>query len=153
MIDQAKIIQHLFEVVQQKWSGKTEGIVWPPPSFISMQGEIFDFRLEEGWLQNRFPILHEQLNPYGTMQGGFIAAAIDNTIGPLSMLVSPPNLTRNLEVSYLKAVSPDFHHIFVRAKFLRQQSRELFFEASVENSRGTLLASAKSTHWILSGHS
>lgn len=149
MADQKKIIQYLFTVVQEKWKGNTDGIAWPPPSFTSMDGEVFDFRLEEGWLRNRFPILPTQLNPYGLMQGGFIAAAIDNTIGPLSMLVSPPNLTKTLEVQYQKAVSPDMLSIFVTAKFLAQHSRKLLFEASVENQEGVRLASATSTHWIL----
>ncbi|WP_156815180.1 hypothetical protein [Amphritea japonica] len=30
-------------------------------------------------LINRFPILTEQLNPYGTMQGGVVSAIVDNT--------------------------------------------------------------------------
>jgi len=35
------------------------------------------------------------------MQGGMIAAAVDNTIGPLSFLVAAPNVTRRLEMKYI----------------------------------------------------
>ena len=149
MAEQAKIIQHLFAIVEKNWAGKTEGIAFPPPSFTSMQGQVVDFRLADGWLKNRFPILPTQLNPYGLMQGGFIGAAIDNTIGPLSMLVAPPNLTVELNLRFAKAVSPAFQHVFVTAHFKEQQARQLRFEARVENDEGVCLASAKSMHWIL----
>ena len=66
----------------------------PPPVFTSMQGEFVDFDLEEGILVTRFPVRQDYLNPYGAMQGGMVAAAVDNTLGPLSMLVAPPNVTR-----------------------------------------------------------
>jgi hypothetical protein len=32
------------------------------------------------------------------MQGGMIATAVDNTIGPLRDVVAPPNVTRTLEM-------------------------------------------------------
>ena len=83
------------------------------------------------------------------MQGGIIAAAIDNTIGPLSMLVSPPNFTRYITVKYGKVVSPDIGFIYVTAKFIKKKKRQLFFDAIVENGDGEKLASAKATHWII----
>jgi len=49
-----------------------------------MKGEVIDYDMEHETLTNRFPVLAEHLNPYGNIQGGIIAAAIDNTIGPLS---------------------------------------------------------------------
>ena len=114
-----------------------------------MQGEILDFDLEIGMLKNRFPVLVEQLNPYGNMQGGIIAAAMDNTIGPLSMLVSPPNFTRYMKVKFGKMVSPDLDYIYVTALFKNQNKRQLFFEATVEDEDGNKLASAESTHWVI----
>ena len=41
------------------------------------------------------------------MQGGMIAAAVDNIVGRLSMLIAPPNFTRNLEMKYKKAINSD----------------------------------------------
>jgi acyl-coenzyme A thioesterase PaaI-like protein len=37
----------------------------------------------------RFPFDVRFTNPMGVMQGGMIAAAIDNALGPLSYLVAP----------------------------------------------------------------
>ena len=114
-----------------------------------MKGEVFDYKNKKESLTNRFPVLNEQLNPYGNMQGGIIAAAIDNTIGPLSMLVSPPNFTRYLNVKYGKTVSPELDYIYVTARFTGKKKRQLFFEAVVEDSNGNKLASAKAIHWVI----
>ena len=93
-------------------------------------------------------LLDGYLNPYGSMQGGMVAAAIDNTIGPLSMLVSTPNVTRYLMVKYGKPVPPEMGHIVVTARFIEQRKRQLFLEAAVEDLKGEMLASAKSSHWV-----
>ncbi|WP_053955696.1 PaaI family thioesterase [Inediibacterium massiliense] len=39
--------------------------------------------IEDESLTCAYPILHEYLNPRNTMQGGFMAAAFDNTLGVL----------------------------------------------------------------------
>ena len=124
-------------------------IQFPPPVFDAMQGEVLDYDIETETLKNRFPVLAEQLNPYGNMQGGIIAAAMDNTIGPLSMLVSPPNFTRYMKVKYGRVVSPDLGYIYVTAIFKKKNKRQLFFEAVVEDKEGNKLASAESTHWVI----
>jgi hypothetical protein len=83
------------------------------------------------------------------MQGGIITAAIDETIGGLSLLVSPANFTRTMEIKYGKAVTPNLGYIYVIAKFISQKKRQLFFEAIVEDKDGNKLATAKSKNWII----
>ena len=78
-----------------------------------------------------------------------VAAAIDNTLGPLSVLVAPPNVTRRLEVTYNRPVTLDMGCIVVDAKFLERQDRWLFFRATVRSREGLRLARAKAVHWIL----
>ena len=150
MIDQRRIPQHLISILDKRLEGRTDEINFPPPVFEAMQGEVLDYDIATETLKNRFPVLQEQLNPYGNMQGGLIAAAIDNTIGPLSMLVSPPNFTRYMSLKYGKVVSPDLGYIYVTAIFKEQKKRQLFFEAVVEDSDGNKLASAESMHWVIS---
>jgi acyl-coenzyme A thioesterase PaaI-like protein len=149
VIDKNKLPQKLFSIIEEKLHGLDESINFPPPSFDMMEGEIIDFDMEKGLFKNRFPVKDEYLNPYGNMQGGFISAAIDNTIGPLSMLVAPPNFTRVMEVKYGKIVPPELAFIYITATFLEQKKRQLFFQAIVESKEGEKLASAKSTHWII----
>ena len=149
MIDKSRIPEALLPLLEAKLQGRMEEIHFPPPVFDSMQGEVIDFDIEKESFTNRFPILTEHLNPYGNMQGGIIAAAIDNTIGPLSLLVSSPSFTRYLTIKYGKVVSPDLDYITVTATFTGKKKRQLFFEAVVEDSEGNKLASAKATHWVI----
>ncbi|MEN8170569.1 MAG: PaaI family thioesterase [Pseudomonadota bacterium] len=149
MIDKDRIPKELLPLIEEKLQGRTNEIDFPPPVFDVMKGEVINYDIKTETLKNRFPILKEHLNPYGNMQGGIIAAAIDNTIGPLSLLVSPPNFTRHMELKYSKIVAPDVEYIYVIAKFIEKKKRQLFFEATVENSGGEKLASAKSINWVI----
>ena len=78
-----------------------------------------------------------------------IAAAVDNAVGPLSMLMAPPNFTRNLEMKYKKTINSDLGHITVIAKFVQQKKRFLYFEATVLDNLGDELATAKAVNWII----
>ena len=149
MIDKNRIPKAILPLIKAKLQGREDEIIFPPPVFDAMKGEVIDFDLENETLTNKFPVLSEHLNPYGSMQGGIIAAAIDNTIGPLSMLVSPPNFTRYLAVKYGKIVSPELGYIYIIASYTGKKKRQLFFEAIVQDSDGNKLASAKATHWVI----
>jgi len=78
-----------------------------------------------------------------------VAAAVDNTLGPLSMLVAPPNVTRRLEMKYSLPVTPDLEFIRVKARLLKREGRWLYFAANVHDQAGEILARAKAKHWIL----
>ena len=88
----------LMDIMQSKLGERRSEFLIPPPVFLAMEGEFVDFDEVEGWLETRFSIKASYRNPYHTMQGGMIAAAIDNTLGPLSMLVASPNVTRTLDI-------------------------------------------------------
>jgi acyl-coenzyme A thioesterase PaaI-like protein len=114
-----------------------------------MQGEFVAVDVEAGTLTARFPVFEHYLNPYDGVQGGMIAAAVDNTLGPLSMLVAPPNVTRRLEMTYSRPVSLDMGHIIVVGKLVERDGRQLQFAADVRSSSGVRLARARATHWIV----
>ena len=126
-----------------------EKYAFPPPVFTSLEGEFLSLDLENGSLEARFPVLGRYLNPYGTLQGGMVAAAIDNTLGPLSVLVARPNVTRRLEMTYSMPVIPEMEQIIVKASFLERKERFLYFKAFVRSPEGKRLARAKATHWII----
>jgi acyl-coenzyme A thioesterase PaaI-like protein len=83
------------------------------------------------------------------VQGGIVAAAVDNTLGPLSMLVAPPNVTRTLEMKYSRPVTSDLQYVTIKAKFMSKEGQFLHFRAEVRDVDGNLLARAKATHWVL----
>jgi len=142
--------QALMEILRDRLGDRVDDFLIPPPVFITMQGEFVRIDLESAQLTTRFPVLESLQNPYGTMQGGMIAAAIDNTIGPLSFMVAPPNVTRSLEVKYSRPVPLDLGAIMVEARLVERHGKQLVFAADVRDSQGNRLARAKAVHWIIS---
>lgn len=142
-------LEIIMEHVRERLGDKMEQFRFPPPVFVSMQAEVIAFDIEGASLTVRFPVLEKDLNPYHTMQGGMIAAAIDNTLGPLSMLVAPPNVTRHLEVTYSKPITLELKTFLVTARLMGQEERVLNFTADVTTEEGSKLARAKAVHWIV----
>ena len=120
----------------------------PPPSFTIMQCEIIGYDESSRSLITRLPVLEQWTNPFGTMQGGMIDAAIDNAVGPLSLLVAPMNMTRSIETKLMKAITMDLEHIYVKAQLVEMKKRRLVFEASVEDAKGILYAQSKVVNFI-----
>jgi len=141
----------MMEILKDKLGDRMDAYAFPPPIFTAMEGEFTAFDLEEGSLTARFPVLESYLNPYRTMQGGMIASAVDNALGPLSVLIAPANVTRRLEMTYSRPITVDMGYISVTARLLERKDRWLFFRADVHSPEGLRLARAKATHWILSG--
>ena len=124
----------------------------PPPIFTDMDGQFLAFDPVARQLTARFPFKARYQNPMGYMQGGMIAAAIDNTIGPLSFMVAPPNVTKSMTVTYLRPITTAIQFITVIA---RQEptpetaDREIIFTADVLRDSKTVLAQAHSLNIIL----
>lgn len=121
----------------------------PPPIFTDMAGEFVDMDMTAKTLTVRFPVQARYQNPMGYMQGGMIAAAIDNAIGPLSFMVAAPNVTKKMEVTYLRPIPASVSEITVVAAFESQQERELIFVAEVLRGDGAKLAQARSVNVLL----
>ena len=126
------------------------GLQLPPPCLTVMQAEPLEY--EEGqWLSMRFPVLPDYGNPLGYMQGGFIVAALDNTMGPFSYLIAPPSVTAHLSVEYVRPVTPGTAYIDCIARLLQRTSRNLYLAAEVRNPEGKVVALCQSTSQILGG--
>lgn len=149
MSDSAALEAQLIAVLEARFRDGSGDMLIPPPVFRAMQAEVVAMDLDAGVLTIRFPVLREQLNPFGNMQGGMVAAMIDNTLGPLSMAVAPPNFTRRFEVKYRRPVHPGLGHVRVTGRFLERRGRQLDFSATVTDGEGRELATARSTHWII----
>jgi acyl-coenzyme A thioesterase PaaI-like protein len=149
MTNSREIELEIMALLRKQVGDRIDAYKIPPPVFEAMHGEFLAYDLEEKSLTAQFPVLERYLNPYAAMQGGMIAAAVDNTLGPLSVLVAPPNLTRQLEMTYSKPVKLDMGMIIVKAKLLSREGQKLFFCADVRDRDGSRLARAKAAHWIL----
>lgn len=148
-MDHQEIFQQFESVLREKLGERYDEYAFPPPVFREMEGEFLDLDLEAGTLTARFPVLGKFFNPYHTLQGGMVAAAADNTLGPLSVLVAPPNLTRRMEITYARPVTADVGQITVKAQFLERDQALLYFRADLYNPEGQRLARVKATHWIM----
>jgi acyl-coenzyme A thioesterase PaaI-like protein len=137
------------DILREKLGDRASQYTLPPPVFATMDGEFLELDVDAGFLTAQFPVRESYLNPYGTMQGGMVAAAFDNTLGPLSMLVAPPNVTRRLEVTYSRPVTLDVGYVVVEAILVERKERRLFFRADLAGREGPRLARAKALHWIV----
>jgi acyl-coenzyme A thioesterase PaaI-like protein len=139
----------ILEIMRARLGDRVDEFLIPPPVFTTMQGELLAFDAENGVLETRFPVLEAHLNPYGTLQGGMVAAAVDNTLGPLSMLLAPPNVTRRLQMKYSRPVTPELEYITVKGKLLERKGQWLTFSAEVRAPDGALLARAQAVHFVV----
>lgn len=138
----------IMDILHARLGDRIDEFILPPPVFDFMQGELLDFDPDSAYLKMKFPIMEAYLNPYGVMQGGLVAAAADNTLGPLSMLVAPPNVTRTLDMKFSQPVTPDLEYIIVDARLQERDGRRLKFTAEVRDQGGQLLARVRALHWI-----
>ena len=91
----------------------TDELKIPPPCFVFMEGDILE--VTDTSMRVKFPVKPEYQNPFGYMQGGFLVAAMDNTIGPLSFIVADPSVTIQLNTSFIRPVTPQTDYIIVEA--------------------------------------
>jgi uncharacterized protein (TIGR00369 family) len=120
----------------------------PPPCLLDMQAEPVEFVANER-LVMRFPVLARYQNPFGYMQGGFILAALDNTIGPFSFLIAPPSVTGQITINYVRPVTPDQTHLTCIATVLERTRKTLYLTGRALGSDGKLAAIAQATCQIV----
>ena len=148
MMQTQKVID-VVELFSMVLGDKISDFTLPPESFSVMQAEIIAFSKKEKTLITKMPVLASWNNPYGTMQGGFINAAIDNAVGPLSLLIAPANITRHMETKFLKSVTLETDYILVKASLSEMKKRRLSFEVSVEDEKGEVFVQAKVVNFIV----
>lgn len=133
---------------QLQTMARQNGFNVPPPVFLEMEGEFIAVDPEAGTLSVRFPVLEKFENPMRSMQGGMIAAAVDNAIGPLSFMVGPPNVTKSMSLEYLRPIGPDLAYITVHARLEAKDGRRYRYTAEVMAPDGTTLARAESLNVV-----
>ncbi len=90
------------------------------------------------------------LNPFGIVQGGYLAIFIDEMLGTAiaSMLEAGEwAVTAEVKLTYLRALRPGA--LSGEARVIRRSRTLAFMEASIANARGELAVNASST-WAIS---
>jgi len=145
---QTKKTIDVIELFKEVLGEKINEFKLPPPSFELMRCEIIEYNRDDSSLIIKVPVLEDWQNPFGTMQGGLIVGAIDNAVGPLSMLVAGANLTRSIETKYLKAITMDVGMVYVTAKLIEQKKRRLLFEVEVKDALGVVYTRGRVVNFI-----
>ncbi|GAA2583837.1 PaaI family thioesterase [Actinomadura fulvescens] len=85
------------------------GRVPPPPAAVTLGWELVEVDPEEGTIQVAFQAGEQFVNPVGVIQGGFLAAMLDDTLGPALVATLPENQfapTLDLHVQFLRPARP-----------------------------------------------
>ena len=116
-----------------------------------MNPAFFHCNALEKTLTIRYYVEDWELNPQGSMHGGLIAAAFDNTFGLLTHYFAKGNFITTVELStkYLKPI-PKGCHILIKAKIcsIGRTISSLSGEAYIEET-DTLASTSSSTFMIL----
>jgi len=119
----------------------------PPPPVARLLGwHILDARPETGWIRIGFQGREDFLNPAGCIQGGILAAMLDDTMGPAVFAMTEGALytaTIDMNVSYLAPARPGL--IVGEAQVVQLGKTVAFLEAKLTDEAGTLLARATSS--------
>src|ERR1700755_973290 len=104
-----------------------------------------------GQVTTQFQARPEFANPIGNVQGGFIAAMLDDTIGP-AIAATPESTqfspTLEIKVSFLRAARVGASFIG-RGRVVHRGRSVVFAEAELEDAGGKLIARARaSAHTI-----
>lgn len=117
-----------------------------PPCAELLGWHVLDARPDEGWIKIGFVGRPEFVNPAGSIQGGFLAAMLDDTMGPAVFAATEGALytaTIDMNVSYLKPakVGP----LFGEGQVVQLGKTVAFIEARLTDGDGALVARATSS--------
>ncbi len=122
----------------------------PPPCWDLF--EAIPRKMEPGDVEIQFVGSARHENPYGQIQGGLLAAMIDNCIGPAVYLVAPDRQSTTIEmkVTYLAPALPG-ETLIGRAEVLKHGRTAAFVEVALrkDDAEGTLVAKASATNVFL----
>jgi uncharacterized protein (TIGR00369 family) len=121
-----------------------------PPCAEHLGWHLIDADPEAGWIRIGFEGRPEFRNPAGFVQGGFLAAMLDDTMGPAVLMKSGGSVytaTIDLRVSYL---APARIGSFVgEARVVQVGKTIAFAEAKLMDASGTLVATATTTARVI----
>jgi uncharacterized protein (TIGR00369 family) len=113
------------------------------PSSLWLKGTLLE--IEEGFAAISYQIRKEMTNPLGTIQGGVMAALIDDTMGLAFYSLFQQNMftTTNLNVNYLFGAK-EGEEVRVEAQVVRIGKKIAHVECKVFNNSKDIICTATS---------
>lgn len=123
----------------------------PPPSAALLGWQALE--AEPGRMKIAFLAKPEFYNHFGVIQGGFLAAMLDDTLGPAVVsLVEPGDAASTIEiqVNFLRPATAG--RLIGEAKVVRKGRSLAFAEGTLSTEDGTLIATATGTWRVAPAH-
>jgi uncharacterized protein (TIGR00369 family) len=124
---------------------------FPAPPCAELLGwELIAEFPEEGRIEIAFHPTAQMLNPRGTVQGGFVAAMLDDTMGPALVSMSSGkevSVSIDINVSFIKPVMPG--RVIGKGRVVSRGKSIAFLEAELFDENGGLLARSTSSARIM----
>ena len=120
---------------------------YPRPPCAELLGwHVLDASPRDGWIRVGFEGRREFTNPAGFIQGGFLAAMLDDTMGPAMFIMGQGKLftpTIDLHVSFIAPAKPG--PIIGEGQVVQAGKSVAFLEGRLTDASGALLARATAT--------
>jgi uncharacterized protein (TIGR00369 family) len=128
-----------------------EGRAAMPPSPVLLGFELVSIDPDAGTIEVAFSATDQFLNPAGVIQGGFLAAMLDDTMGPALVATLGPGQfapTSDLHVQFLRPARPG--RLIGRGRVVRRGRDVAFLTGELADASGELVAVATATAQIRS---
>ncbi|YCK34269.1 PaaI family thioesterase [Actinomadura sp. ATCC 39365] len=122
------------------------GRVPPPPAAALLGWELVEVDPEAGTIEVAFRAGEQFANPVGVVQGGFLAAMLDDTLGPALVATLPEGQfapTLDLHVQFLRPARPG--RLVGRGRVVRRGRDVCFLAGELLDPGGDLVATATAT--------
>jgi uncharacterized protein (TIGR00369 family) len=117
---------------------------FPTPACAKLLGlDVIDAKPNDGWVRIRFEARPEFCNASGNVQGGILAAMLDDTMGPAVLITTNAEMmptTIDMHVSYLAPARPG---VLIGEAMVVQLGKTVgFVEARLADEMGLIVARA-----------
>ena len=126
-----------------------EGRVPPPPSAVLLGWELVSVDPDAGTIEVAFTASDQFLNTVGVIQGGFLAAMLDDILGPALVATLGPGQfapTIDLHVQFLRPARPG--RLTGRGRVVRRGKDIAFMAGELLDDSGQVVAAATATAQI-----
>ena len=134
--------------------GEGESLFWaaargeipPPPAARLLGWKVLEAEPGSGRIRVQFEAIQDFTNPMGNVQGGFVAAMLDDTLGPALATTFAENEfapTLELKVSFIRPAKPGI--LIGTGRVVHRGGAVAFLEGELRNATNDLIATATAT--------
>jgi uncharacterized protein (TIGR00369 family) len=127
------------------------GEIPPPPAAKLLGWKVLEAKPGSGRIRVQFEATRDFTNPIGNVQGGFLAAMLDDTLGPaLATTFGEHEFapTLELKVSFVRPAKPGT--LFGTGWVVHRGASVAFLQGELHDAAGDLVATASATARLVS---